>query len=260
MIAAMNPYLSVVIPSYNELENLQRGVLNDVYTYLQAQKFTFEIVLSDDGSTDGTIVELENFASTHKNVRVVKNKHAGKAPTVKSGMLAAKGEWRLFTDFDQSTPISEIEKLLPFANMEYEVIIGSREMLGARRDKEPWYRRLMGRGFNILVQIITVPGILDTQCGFKLFSAHAAETLFNQLLVYGSSNERSDAYTGAFDVELLYLAYRQGMGIREVPIHWNHAETNRVSPIKDSLRMFYDLLTIRLRSIMGQYKIEDKKI
>src|SRR5690606_16340958 len=107
------------------------------------------------------------------------------------------------------------------------------EMVGAQRDKEPFHRHLMGRGFNILVQILAIPGILDTQCGFKLFSAAATEKLFNKLYVYGDQKERSDAFTGAFDVELLFLARKYGFTIREVPIRWKHNETNRVSPIKD---------------------------
>ncbi len=249
----MRPFLSVVIPSYNELQNLQRGVLDEVVHFLQKQQYTWEVVLTDDGSTDGTLVALQQFAEKHEHVRVVSNIHAGKAPTVRSGMLAAKGKWRLFTDFDQSTPIGEVTKLLERANEGYDLIIGSREMVGAMRDEEPWYRRLMGRGFNILVQVIAVPGILDTQCGFKLFSEAATETLFSRLVVYGNGSERTDAFTGAFDVELLYLAIRQGFKIREVPILWRHAETNRVSPIKDSLRMFRDIVRIRYAAMHGDY-------
>ncbi len=248
------PYLSVVIPSYNEMKNMKRGVLDDVVSYLQQQVYTWEVVLTDDGSTDGTVAALKEFASKHKNVRVLENVHAGKAPTVKSGMLAAKGQWRLFTDFDQSTPLAEVRKLFEFAEHGFDVIIGSREMVGARRDDEPFYRRIMGRGFNIMVQMLAVPGILDTQCGFKLLSAEATENLFNRLYIYGSQEERSDAFTGAFDVELLFLAYKSGFKIREVPIQWHHNETQRVSPLKDSLRMFRDIVLIRLARIAGKYK------
>ena len=249
----MKPYLSVVIPSYNEVKNLKRGVLNDVLKYLKKQTYTWEIILTDDGSTDGTIKELHAFAKKDDRVKVVENIHAGKAPTVTSGMLAAKGEWRLFTDFDQSTPLVEVEKLLASVKNGYDVSIGSREMVGSTRDKEPFYRRVMGRGFNLVVQIFAVPGILDTQCGFKLFSATATETLFNKLYIYGSKEERKDAYTGAFDVELLYLAHKLGFKIQEVPIIWYHNSTERVSPIKDSLRMFRDILRIRLARIQGKY-------
>lgn len=247
------PFLSVVIPSYNELKNLKRGVLDDVHKYLKAQDYTWEVILSDDGSTDGTVDELEAFAQRHPGFRVLKNKHAGKSATVKAGLLAADGEWRLFTDFDQSTPLSEVEKLFVYARQGYDVLIGSREIKGAKRDKEPWYRHLMGRGFNLAVQVLAVPGIQDTQCGFKLFSAPAAERLFTSLVVYGQQKERQDAFTGAFDVEVLFLARKLGFKIKEIPILWLHHDTDRVNPIKDSLRMLFDIIKIRLAYVAGKY-------
>jgi len=252
--------LSVVIPSYNEMKNIQRGVLDEVLKYLKKQTYTWEIVLSDDGSTDGTLDYLKKFAHKDKRIRVLANTHAGKAQTVRSGMLTAKGKWRLFTDFDQSTPLKEIEKLWPYTEGrylgEYDVIIGSREMIGSKRDKEPWYRHLMGRGFNLVVQMFAVPGILDTQCGFKMFSQKATEVLFNRLVVYGPETRYKDAFTGAFDVELLFLAYKLGFKVREVPIEWAHHETNRVSPIKDSIRMFRDILRMRLALMKGSYDLK----
>jgi dolichyl-phosphate beta-glucosyltransferase len=256
MIKPMQPYLSVVIPSFNEMKNVKRNVLDEVTDYLRQQNYTWEVVLSDDGSTDGTLERLRAFAKNHPQVRVLANFHAGKAPTVKAGMLAAKGTWRLFTDFDQSTPIKEIEKLWSYAKEGINVVIGSREMIGAKRDKEPFHRHLMGRGFNILVQIITIPGILDTQCGFKMFSAAATEELFNRLYVYGTQNPRGDAFTGAFDVELLFLAKKLGYTIREVPILWRHNETDRVSAAKDSLRMLRDVFKIRWADLMGKYSLK----
>jgi glycosyltransferase involved in cell wall biosynthesis len=227
-------------------------VLNEVLSYLQTQTYTWEIVLSDDGSTDGTLEYLEKFASTHPNVSVLKNVHAGKGPTVAAGMMAAKGLWRLFTDFDQSTPISEVEKLLAYQKT-HQVIFGSREIAGARRDKEPFYRHLMGRGFNLLVQLLAVPGVSDTQCGFKMFSAEAAQNLFSRLYVYGRNTQRADAFTGAFDVELLFLARKLGFALKEVPIYWKHHETDRVSPVKDSVRMLRDIIRIRLAALTGKY-------
>ncbi len=252
MIMSETPYLSVVIPSFNEKENLGRGVLDEVITYLNSQDYSWELVLTDDGSTDGTRETLQEFANSHDQVRLVANTHKGKGPTVTSGMLAASGKWRLFTDFDQSTPIGEIEKLLKFVT-EYDIVIGSREIPGALRDKEPFYRHLMGRGFNLLVQVLAVPKIYDTQCGFKLFSAKATQVLFESLYVYAGSKERLDAFTGAFDVELLFLAKKNGFKIKEVPILWQHYHTDRVSPIKDSLRMFKDIIKIRVADLMGKY-------
>lgn len=253
MIKDMQPFLSVVIPSYNERRNIERGVLDEVVEYLKKQKYSWEVILSDDGSTDGTVEQLEEFARMHAQVRVVTNIHAGKAPTVKSGMLAADGEWRLFTDFDQSSPLREIEKLLPWTEKGYDVVIGSREIKGALRDKEPFHRHMMGKVFNMVVQALAVPGIQDTQCGFKLFSAGATETLFNQLVIYGTQEQRKDAFTGAFDVELLYLALKNSFKIKEIPIFWAYNETVRVNPLKDSFRMFRDIVRIRLASIQGKY-------
>lgn len=249
----MNPYLSVIIPSYNEQKNIKRGVIDQVLAYLKAQDYSWEVIFSDDGSTDGTIEALSRYASEEDQVFLLRNPHAGKAPTVATGMLEARGEWRLFTDFDQSTPLSEVEELLPYTSKGYEVIIGSREAPGARRDKEPLYRHLMGKVFNVLVQILAVPGIYDTQCGFKLFSEAATDVLFRRLVIYGGREERTDAYTGAFDVEVLYLARKLGFRIKEVPIRWMHSATDRVNPWKDSFRMLRDIVRIRLASLRNKY-------
>lgn len=249
----MKPYLSVVIPSYNERKNIGRQVLDEVLAYLKTQSFTWEIILSDDGSTDGTVAELKKFADKDKRVVVLENLHAGKGPTVQSGMLKAQGEWVLFTDFDQSTPLSESEKLLKFTDT-HQVIIGSREITGAKRDHEPLHRHVMGRGFNFLVQTLAIPGIFDTQCGFKIFSGSACHKIFSNLVIYGRNKERHDAFTGAFDVEALFLARKLGYQIKEVPIIWHHHETDRVSPIKDSLRMLADIIKIRVADLTGRYQ------
>jgi len=249
----MNPKLSVIVPSYNEQKNLQRGVLDEIVEYLKKQDYSWEVILTDDGSTDGTAQALDEFAGQHVGVKVLHNPHRGKAPTVVSGMMAATGVWRLFTDFDQSTSLKEIDKLWPYTQKGYDIVIGSREMMGARRDKEPFHRHLMGRVFNIAVQILAVPGVLDTQCGFKMFSAKATLDLFPKLKIYGGDHPRKDAFTGAFDVELLFLALKFGYQVREVPIFWNHRQTDRVNPIKDSFRMFRDIIRIRLTALGGRY-------
>lgn len=250
----MKPYLSVIIPSFNEKNNLKRGVLTEVIEYLEQQKYDWEVILSDDGSTDGTTAELAAFAEKYPQVQVVANVHAGKAPTVTSGMLAAQGKWRLFTDFDQSTPIAEVEKLLLYAEDGFDVVIGSREGTGALRDREPIHRHIMGRAFNFFVQVLAVPGVQDTQCGFKLFSAEATQKLFNQLVVYGNATARKDAFTGAFDVELLYLTLKDGFKLKEVPIKWKYNDTQRVNPLKDSFRMFRDIVRIKIASLLGKYR------
>jgi dolichyl-phosphate beta-glucosyltransferase len=246
------PFLSVIIPSFNEQSNIQRGALNEVIDYLGQQQYTYEVILSDDGSTDGTTEQLNQFAERHAGVRVLANKHAGKGPTVRAGMLAASGQWRLFTDFDQSTPLAELEVFLPYTK-DYEIVVGSREAESAKRVDEPLLRHLMGRVFNAIVRMLAVPGLRDTQCGFKLFSARATEKLFNQLYIYGGEAQISDAFTGAFDVELLYLARKNHFAIKEVGVHWSHFASDRVSPIKDSIRMLRDIIRIRFADLAGKY-------
>lgn len=246
-------FLSVILPSYNEIANVKRGTLEHVYEYLSKQKYSWELVLTDDGSTDGTVDALKQFAKKHDNVTLLLNEHEGKGPTVYVGMSKALGENRLFSDFDQATPIEEIEKLLPFMEKEYDVVIGSREVEGSRREKEPFHRHLMGKGWNVFVQLFAIRGIHDTQCGFKMFSKKATEMLFPMLSIYKPGQKRTDAFTGAFDVELLYLAKKKNLMIAEVPVFWKHVKTNRVDPIKDSTRMFIDLLKIRLADLQGKY-------
>jgi glycosyltransferase involved in cell wall biosynthesis len=245
------PFLSVVVPAFNEAENLKKHRLDDVYAYLRSQSYSFELVLVDDGSTDSTLEQLQHFADRKPEVLVVPQPHQGKAGTVRAGMLAAHGLRRLFSDFDQSTPIEEVEKILPFFDRGYDIVIGSREVEGALRDKEPWYRHLMGKGFNLVVQILAVRGVHDTQCGFKAFSENATNDLFPRLVA--TASPKKDAFTGAFDVELLFLARKRGYRTAEVPVQWKHVKTQRVSPIKDSLRMFWQLVLIRWAYICGRY-------
>src|SRR4030043_2424495 len=135
----------------------------------------------------------------------------------------------------------------------YSIAIGSREVKGSKREEEPWYRHLMGRGWNLFVQLLALPGIHDTQCGFKLFKADIAKDLFNSLRVYTRGVEKQ-AFTGAFDVELLFLAQKRNLQIAEVPVHWKHVQTTRVSPIRDSIRMALDLLRIRCADLRGRYE------
>ncbi len=247
------PYLSVVIPAYNEKANFKKGVLEQVNTYLKQREYSFEVIVVDDGSTDATADLVEKWIVGKGNWKLIRKPHKGKAPAVTAGIKEAIGEIIVFTDFDQATPISEIEKLLPFMKKGYSIAIGSREVKGSRREEEPWHRHLMGRGWNIIVQIVALRGIHDTQCGFKLFKADSAKKLFDGLYVYKDAIEK-EAYTGAFDVELLYLAQKKGLQIAEVPVHWKHIDTDRVNPIRDSVRMFIDLLKIRLADVMGKYE------
>jgi glycosyltransferase involved in cell wall biosynthesis len=251
----MNPKsiaVSIVIPAYNEVENINKGVLDEVFTYTQKQPWNTQILLIDDGSNDETAKYLEAYCIGKRNWRLIRNTHGGKALAVKSGVLAAQGKFVLFTDFDQATPLSEVEKLLPYLRKGYAIAIGSREVQGSRRENEPLYRHLMGRIWNLVVQLLAIPGIRDTQCGFKLFKREIAHELFQSLHVYADGEER-EAYTGAFDVELLYIAQKRGYQIAEVPVHWKHMKTTRVSPLRDSVRMLSDLVRVRIADLQGKY-------
>lgn len=247
------PYLSVIVPAYNEAPNFEKGLIDEVPAFLQKQDYSYEVLIVDDGSSDNTALLAEEFAKKHKDIKVIRNPHQGKAQTVKKGVEVANGELILFTDFDQATPISEVSKLIDFIPA-FDIVIGSRQLPGAKREKEPIHRHIMGLGFNFVVQLFTIRGIKDTQAGFKLFKGNVAKKLFSALKVYSKGKQVKGALVTAFDVELLFLAKKRGYKIREVPIAWHHVATTRVNPIKDSLRMFRDVLKIRLNDIKGVYK------
>lgn len=245
--------LSVIIPAYNEAANLKLGKLDSVQSFLKDQNFSWEVIVVDDGSTDGTKDMVSNWIKGKAGWKLIANHHFGKAKTVATGMLKASGHVRLFTDFDQATPISEVKKVLRQVEQGADVVIGSRELSGASREKEPVLRHIMGRVFNLFVQIIAVHGISDTQCGFKAFTHAATDDLFNRLVVY-KNRHAADAYTGAFDVELLFLARKRGYRIRQIPVKWRYEVSTRVNPAKDSVRMLIDILRIRLAYLLGKYR------
>ena len=252
----MKPFLSIIIPAFNEEKNFKKGALGKVEDYLKNFSYSYEVIVVDDGSTDKTPSLVGDFVKGRTGWFLIKNHHQGKAGTVSTGVKRAQGIHILFTDFDQATPLSEIEKLLPFLSKGYDVIIGSREVKGAKREEEPFYRHLMGKIFNFIVQMFTLPGIHDTQCGFKLFRARVAKELFSQLQVYRATKIKN-AFTGAFDVEVLYLAQKKGYRIAEVPVFWKHYETKRINPLKDSVRMFFDVLKIKLNDFLGKYGFKE---
>ena len=252
-----NIYLSVVIPSYNEMTNLQKGVLDKVEHFLRKQKYEWEVIIVDDGSNDGSIEFTEKFIKDNSSFRLIKNSHLGKAGAVTFGMLSAKGEYVLFMDMDQATPIEEIEKLLPFVG-DYDIVVGSR---GSKRKGDPWTRLLMARGMMVLRSLIVgVRGISDTQCGFKLFKKKVSDELFLKLknFHHGYKTISGSSVKAGFDVELLFLAQKTGYKIKEVPVEWLYVESRRVSPIRDSIEAVEDLLTIKFNDLTGKYKNYEK--
>ena len=250
----MSPYLSVVMPAYNEEANLRAGVLERVAHYLDQQAYSYEVLVVDDGSEDATPALVEAFVAGHSRFRLLRNPHRGKAHTVISGMLAAQGEIVLFTDLDQATPIGEVAKLLPWFEQGYEVVFGSR---GALRRGAPWWRRLMSRAMIVLRGlVVNLPGVSDTQCGFKAFRGEAAQRTFRHLRLYAPERGREvrgGVVAAGFDVEALFVARKLGYRLKEVPVHWDYARTRRVSFWRDSLRGLRDLVRIRLNDLLGRY-------
>jgi glycosyltransferase involved in cell wall biosynthesis len=248
----MKPFLSVVIPAYNEEYNLRTGVLDSVYDYLSEQKYPWEILFVDDGSTDNTAKLAEDFASKHKGFFVLKEPHRGKAGTVTAGILKAKGEIILFTDTDQATPIDQVEKILPKFRVGYDIVIGSRR----GREGAPIIRKVMASGFSFLRCLVLRLPFKDTQCGFKAFSAKAAKEIFKHLKIFDANNKNVGAsVTAGFDLEILYVARKLGYKIAEVSVDWHHKEGTKVNPLKDSIEGFRGLLMVRLNSLQGRYKV-----
>jgi len=247
------PLVSVVIPAFNEERRLPQ-TLQRVYQYFARQNYPSEILVVDDGSSDGTARVVEQFARDHPTVRLIKNDHRGKGYTVRTGMLAAQGHIILFSDADLSTPIEDIEKLLPWFEHGYDIAIGSREGAGAQREQEPFYRPLMGRVFNFVVRLLTVRGIQDTQCGFKAFRDDVARDVFSRMRLYGEHSKRiQGGMVTAFDVEVLFIAHKAGYRIKEVPVQWRYGTETKVNPLKDSWRNFRDVVMVRWNDLRGLY-------
>lgn len=245
-------YLSVVIPAYNEETNIRLGTLDKVARYLEKQSYPWEVIIVDDGSTDGTREMLDAFVKVNKEFSVLHNPHQGKANTVISGMIAARGSIVLFTDLDQATPITQLTKILPWFEKGYDMVIGSRS---GQRQGAPLTRQVMARGFMILRGMtLGLRGIVDTQCGFKAFKNEVAKNIFHRLKLYGESHTVSGSMvTAGFDIEMLFLARKLGYKIKEVPVEWHYVETRRVNPIIDSIQGLTDILKIRMNAWRGLY-------
>ena len=246
-------FLSVVIPSYNEMGNLQKGVLNKIQKYLDRQEYDYEVIVVDDGSTDDSREFIKKFAKEEKEFNLIENSHSGKAGAVTAGVLAAKGDHILFTDMDQATPIEELEKLMPFIDHGFDVVIGSRS---SNRKGAPFTRKVMAKSMMVLRSaIVGLPEIQDTQCGFKLFTRKSARLVFEKLKKshHGFKTIHGSSVTAGFDIEILYVAKNMGFNIKEVPVDWLYVETRRVSPFKDSVEGFFELFKIRKNISSGKY-------
>jgi dolichyl-phosphate beta-glucosyltransferase len=235
--------LSLVIPAYNEEHRLPAAV-NELRRYMDGSARTTEVLLVQNGSRDATLQVAEAAAAEDARFRVMDlGQQRGKGLAVRAGVLEARGELVLFCDADFSMPVNQIDRIVNVLEQGADVAIASREVRGSQRIGEPPHRHLMGRVFNFVVRALAVPGIEDTQCGFKGFRRDAAQDLFRQ--------QRIDGWS--FDVEILMLARRRGYRIREVPITWVYDPASRVSPAKDTLRMVREILMIRRNLRRGAY-------
>lgn len=251
--------VSIILPLYNEIKNLQKGVLDKVLNYARTHQEIIEVAVVDDGSTDESLSIIKSeYVGRYPKLRLIEKKHSGKAFTVIEGIRRAKGNYVLFSDIDLATPIEEADKLLAAAQNGCEIIIGSR---GAERKGGPLLRQIMAKGF-ILVRniLIGLRGIRDTQCGFKLFEKQAALTIINNLKAFGSEHRVKGSFVGAgFDLEFLFLAAKYRYKIKEIPVIWRHVETKNVSFIKDSLETMRDLLIIKKNDLTHAYEKPSRK-
>ena len=239
-----NPFLSIIIPAHNEESRLPR-TLERIFDFLKDQSYSYEVLIIENGSSDRTLALSQVFAIHHPNLIVHQEQQPGKGNAVRRGMLMAKGQYRFICDADLSMPIEEIQKFIPPALTNFDVAIGSREAPGAIRYNEPSYRHLGGRAINLAIRFLILPGLNDTQCGFKCFSAEAAQKIFSQQTLMGWS----------FDIENLYIARRKKLKIEEIPIQWYYDPDSKVSAIRDALQMLSDIFRIHINSMRGKYDL-----
>jgi dolichyl-phosphate beta-glucosyltransferase len=234
--------LSIVIPAYNEEQRLPE-TLRAIHSFLKKQTYPAEVLVVENGSDDHTLEIAREFSRSMPEVRALHCVERGKGLAVVQGMLAARGEYRFICDVDLSMPIEEINKFFPPLLKEGAIAIASREAPGARRYNEPEYRHVIGRVFNLMVRLIALPGLQDTQCGFKCLRADVVEKVFPRMTMKGWT----------FDVEALVIARRLGFKIVEVPIPWYYNPKSKVRMMRDSFTMARDLIIIRWNALRGIY-------
>lgn len=234
--------VSVVVPAFNEAARIG-ATLEELERFLAAQPWRWEVRVVDDGSADGTATIVEDYQRRQPRIVLQREPHRGKGGAVKAGLLTAAARYRFICDADLSMPVHELPRFLPPQLTGFDVAIGSREGAGARRVGEPAIRHIAGRIFNYAVQQLSVRGINDTQCGFKMFTGAAADAIFPRVTVDG----------WAFDIEVLTIARAHGMRIVEVPIEWHYRQQSQLSLVRDGVSMMRQLLRIRAKGRRGDY-------
>ncbi len=244
----MNPiteqplFLSIILPGHNE-ENRLPDALEQIFAFLERQAYSAEVLVVENGSSDRTLAIARRYAQRYPHCIVLREREAGKGLAVRRGMLAAHGQFRFMCDVDLSMPIAEVNKFLPPECTDFDVAIGSRELPASVRYDEPPYRHWGGRAINWLIQLLALPGMSDTQCGFKCFRAAVAEDLFRHQTLTNFS----------FDIELLYIARMRGYRIVEIPINWHFNPETKVEPVRDALKMILDIFKIHRNARRGLY-------
>lgn len=247
-----NIFLTIIIPCYNEKENLERGVLDEVYGFLKRQKFNWQMIISDDGSTDGSTALIKKKLEHKNELSLLINPHGGKPVAVWEGIKNAKGEFVLITDMDQSTPIFEIKKILPFLE-DYDIVIGSR---GLERKNFSLTRKIGSAAFRNFRKLILLKRINDTQCGFKVFKTEVARKIFPKLQFFNQKEAVKGWRVTSFDVELLFLAEKYGYKIKEVPVEWEDRDVStgkERSYLKESKEMLEQILRVKINDLKGKY-------
>lgn len=245
--------ISIVIPAYNEHARVDE-CLEKVLAFADQRPGPTEIIIVDDGSSDDTLARAGSFVARAESLRVLSEPHRGKAAAVRAGMLAASGDVILFMDADLATPLSYTDPLIDQIRAGADIAIASREGVGAKRVGEPLHRHLMGRAFNLIVQVLLLPGIQDTQCGFKAFRREAAHEILARTLLYRDLELAHGARVTAFDVELLYIARRIGLSIAVVPVIWSAGTHSKVNPVLDTWVNLSDVLRIRMNGWLHRYR------
>jgi len=248
--------ISLIIPCYNEEINIQKGVLDKIGDYTKNNSVFTEIIIVDDGSSDNSKKIIKNkYLKSFSKFKLIENKHQGKAFAIISGIRASKGNWVMFSDIDQATPLEESEKLIAVARKNIPIVIGSRN---SQRVGAPFLRKLMAVGFIFIRNLVlNLKGIKDTQCGFKLFNKSAALKIVNNLKVFHNNRQASgSSVTAGFDLEFLFLAAKLRYQIAEIPVSWRHVETKNVSFIKDTIETLKDIIRIKYFDLTKKYNLD----